>query len=688
MSEEQKKISVCPHDCPDCCSLLVTVKGGRVISVEGNPDHPFTKGFICGKMRHTPERLYSPLRIKTPLKRTGKKGKGTFQPITWEEALDEIHDRFNGIIQKYGAEAILPYSYGGTMGLINRNAGHPFFHRLGASRLLRTICSTTAETGWKYTIGRGISNDPECMVDSDLIILWGINAVSTNVHIMPLIKEARQKGAALVVIDPYRNRTAQQADIHIRLKPGTDTALAMGIMHLLVRNGWTDKDYIEKNTFGFNRLTQKLEEYTPERVEEITGVSKNNLLGLAQQYGRAGAPFIRLGLGMSRQRGGGMAVRTVACLPALVGAFEKRGGGITMMTGSYFELNMEAAVGESLLGQATPRMINMISLGSALTEMDTPPIQGLFIYHANPAAVVPNQNLVIKGLMREDLFTVVHEQLHTDTVDYADIVLPATTSLEHRDLYKSYGQCYLQLAEPVIPPAGEAKSNHDLFGLLAKRFGFDDPFFHRSSDQIIEEILEPESTFRKGINLDQLKQKHFVRLNLDRFENPFKNGFFTPSGKLEFFSERMKEDGLPPLPEYLPPEEITENPEQEKLYPLVLMTPPAHNFLNTVFGAVPSIRALEKQPGLMIHPEDASKRKIQDLKEVRVFNDLGECRLTVQITDATQPGVVVAESIWRPRDMHNRCGINCLTSDQEADMGQGPAFHFSRVEVGIVKEDN
>jgi len=632
-------------------------------------------------MKHYPEKVYSPLRIRTPLKRVGGKGEGNFRPITWEEAVEEIHERFSEIIRKFGAEAILPFSYGGTLGLINRNAGHPFFYRLGASRLDRTICSTTAEKGWDYTVGRGISNDPEGMVGSDLILLWGINAVSTNVHILPLVKEARSKGATLVVIDPYRNRTARLADIHIRLKPGTDTALALGIMHLLIENNWIDPDYISRHTLGFNRLKDSISEDSPGRVAKITGVPEETILDLARRFGQARAPFIRLGMGMSRQRGGGMAVRTVACLPALVGAFNKPGGGICLMTGSYFELNMEAVSGEALLGQRRPRTINMIALGRALTELDAPPVKGLFIYHSNPAVVVPEQDRVIRGLRREDLFTVVHEQFHTDTVDYADLVLPATTALEHKDLYKSYGQCYLQLAEQVIPPVGEAKSNHELFTLLAERFGFDDPFFKRETDRIIEELLQPESPYRKGIDLKILKEKQFARLHVGRFGNPFANGFFTPSGKLEFYSEEMAKDGLPPLPCYTPPdEEIEENPDKIP-YPLILMTPPAHNFLNTSFGMVPAIRDKEGPPTLMIHPEDAKQRGIEDGRKVLLFNERGRCKLTASVTGDTQPGVVVAESIWWKKYMEDGAGINCLTSAEEADMGGGPALHYSRVEV-------
>lgn len=683
---QQQHFSVCPHDCPDTCSLVVTVEDGRVTKVAGNPDHPYTRGFICGKVRRYPERVYSPLRIMTPLIRTGPKGQGRFRKISWDEAVEEIHERFTAIIDKFGAEAILPFSYGGTMGLINRNAGHAFFHRLGASRLNRTICSSTSEAGWGYTVGRGISNDPEGMVDSDLLLLWGINAVSTNVHILPLIKEARRKGAALIVIDPYRNRTAKLADLHVRLKPGTDTAFALGMMHILVKDDRIDRKYIDRFTLGFDALSRKLEEYPPARVAKITGVPEKILHDLAGRYGAARSPFIRLGVGMSRQSGGGMAVRTIACLPALAGAFAKPGGGITLMTGSYFELDMEAVTGESLLGNKRPREINMISLGLALNQIADPPIRGLFVYHSNPAAVVPDQNRVVRGLMREDLFTVVHEQMHTDTVDYADVVLPATTAMEHADLYKSYGHCYLQWAEPVIPPVGEAKSNHDLFALLAKRFGFHEPFFYRSADQIMHEILAPKSHYREGIDPDLLKQRRFMRLNVDRSGNPFGDGFFTPSGKLEFYSERMLRAGLPALPEYLPPAEVTEDPERRRRYPLILMTPPAHHFLNTTFGVLPSIRALEGRPTLMIHPSEAAPRGIRDGDAVSVTNERGECRLHALVTEDTQPGVIVAESIWRPQDMHNRWGINRLTSDREADMGGGPTFHYSLVQVERIDE--
>ncbi|NOY53404.1 MAG: molybdopterin oxidoreductase family protein [Deltaproteobacteria bacterium] len=676
MTANVRHLSVCPLDCPDTCGLIVNIEQGRVVSLAGNPAHPYTQGYICGKMRRYPEKIYSPGRIMTPLRRTGPKGSGTFEPISWDDALDEIHDRFQAIIDRYGAEAILPYSYSGTMGLIQRNAGHPFFYKLGASRLDRTICSSTAEAGWDYAAGRGISHDPEGMADSDLILLWGINAASTNLHILPFVKAARSKGAPLIVIDPYRNRTAKMADRHLMLKPGTDTALALGIMHLLIAEGWIDRNYIDGMTLGFDALRDQVRDFPPRRTAKITGLTETEIRDLAQSYGEADAPFIRLGMGMSRQRGGGMAIRSVACLPALTGAFAKRGGGITLMTGSYFELDMEAVQGEALLAGRTPRTFNMIHLGRILTEPQGPPVKGLFIYHSNPAATAPRQGKVMEGLRREDLFTIVHEQVRTDTVDYADLVLPATTFLEHTDLYKSYGHCYLQYAASALPPVGESKSNRELFRLLADRFGFTDPFFSRTTDEIIEELIAPPSSFRNGINLALLKEKGFARLNVDRGGNPFENGFFTPSGKFEFYSESMKKSGLPPLPDYRPPE-----PEERTRYPLILITPPAHHFLNSTFSGIESIRILEKEPSLWIHPDDAEARGIHNGDPIRLFNDEGECSLPARVTGETGRGVVVAESVWWPKSMQDNIGINALVSDEEADMGGGPAFHYSPVEV-------
>ncbi len=682
MTDRKQNLSVCPLDCPDTCSLVVGVENGRVVSLTGNPDHPYTRGFICGKMRHYPEKIYSPQRIRTPLRRTGPKGSGEFEPISWDSALDEIHDRFQDIIDQYGAEAILPYSYSGTMGLIQRNAGHPFFHKLGASRLDRTICSSTAEAGWKYSVGRGVSNDPEGMVDSDLIFLWGINAASTNVHLLPFVKEARKKGASLIVIDPYRNRTAKLADRHFLVKPGTDTALALGIMHLLIKEGWIDEHYIEEMTVGYKDLRAATRNYPPDRTAAITGLTEADIVDLAKLYGTAKSPFIRLGLGMSRQQGGGMAIRSVACLPALTGSFAKTGGGITLMTGSYFELDMEAVQGTSLLGGNTPRTVNMIHLGRALTDLKDPPVKGLFIYHSNPAATAPGQGKVMEGLCREDLFTVVHEQVHTDTFDYADLVLPATTFLEHADLYKSYGHCYLQYAAPAIDPVGESKSNGELFRLLADRFGFEDPFFRRSTDEIIEALLASPSVFRAGIDLPLLKEKGFARLNVERDGNPFNEGFFTPSGKFEFYSESMKEAGLPSLPDYCPPV-FTTGPDEMEQFPLVLMTPPAHHFLNSTFSGLESIQAQEKLPTLWIHPGDAADRGIKEGAPLRIFNEGGECFLTARVTDETSKGVVVAESVWWPKTMAGGFGINRLVSDNENDMGGGPAFHYNPVEVAL-----
>ena len=468
--------TVCPHDCPDTCSISATVEEGRVTACDGDPDHPFTQGFLCHKVHRYPERIYSPDRILHPLRRVGKKGEGRFVRITWDEALDEVAGRLTAIATTWGSEAILPYSYGGNMGLVARKAGHAFFHRLGATRLLRTICDTAAEEAWLATYGAGIGSDFEGAVRSDLVILWGINAVHTNIHGMRFVAEARRQGARLVVIDPYRTRTARLADTHLMPRPGTDAALALAIANVLIRDDLLDRDFIARGTVGFDAYRDEASRFPPERAAEITGVPAEAIRELARSYGRARAPFLRVGNGLQRHTNGGQAVRAIVCLPALVGAFDRPGGGALWETFDAFPMNWTAFEGESLQPHPT-RAVNMVQLGHALTALAAPPVQALFVYQSNPAAVCPEQAQVVAGLAREDLFTVVHEQMHTDTVDYADLVLPATTSFESLDLYRSYGHYYLQLARPVIPPQGEARSNWDLFRALAARMGFAEPIF-------------------------------------------------------------------------------------------------------------------------------------------------------------------------------------------------------------------
>ncbi len=674
LNELGYKRSVCPHDCPDTCGLLVGVEEGRVVSVKGDPDHPFTRGAVCEKVRHYGERIHSSLRVHHPLKRVGPKGAGAFKRISWDQALDEIVDRYRGIISDFGSEAILPYSYAGTMGVVQFHAGHPFFHKLGASRLKRTICSAAAEAGFSASMGNIPTTDIESSVDSDLIILWGTNTLSTNMHAWPFFLKARKKGAAIVAIDPYENRTAKKADFHLKLKPGTDAALALGIMNVLVKNNLLDETFIREHTIGFEKLKPRLNEYAPQRVADITGVPASQIQDLARRYGFARAPYIRTGWGPARQLKGGMAMRTIALLPALVGAIHKKGGGITRSTSAAFDFNMEAVIQESLDSTA-PRTINMVQLGSALIRLSDPPVKALHVYHSNPAVVAPDSAQVLQGLLREDLFTVVHEIVMSETALYADLVLPGATSMESTDLYRSYGHYYLQMAHPVIEPVGEARSALTVFQDLAHRFGFKEPCFSQSEPEIIESLLASGSPYLKGITLDRLETGRPVRLQV--LSDIIEGGFGTPSGKIEFYSQNMAAMGLDPLPNGEP----SVDREGEGRFKLQLITPPRHQFLNSTFNEIDDLRKKAGPATLMIHPDDAKKRGIEDHTQIRVYNDRGEVFLTARVTDETSPGVTVAEGIYWPRFMAGNHGINHLTSQELTDMGESCAFHCNLVEV-------
>lgn len=683
LSSEHVRKTVCPHDCPDTCSILATVEGGRVVRCDGDPEHPFTQGYLCHKVARYPERIYSPLRVLHPMRRIGAKGEGRFARITWDEALDEIADRFRRIAAEHGAEAILPFSYGGTLGIVQRNAGHALFHRLGASRLKRNICDTVGEVAWRCTVGRCLGTDPESIVHSDFIVVWGMNILHTNLHIMPFIRAAQANGARLIVIDPYRNRTAKRADAHLMTRPGTDGALALGVMHVLVRDDLVDGEYVARHTSGFEELRKVLPDYSPDRVSRITGLTTGEIEGFARGYGRARAPFIRVGIGLGRHTNGGMATRAIACLPGLVGAYARPGGGAVWETFEAFPLDLAKVRGEDLLAQPT-REINMVQLGDALAGPTDPPIRAIYVYHANPAANVPDQGRVLAGLRREDLFTVVHEQMHTDTVDYADIVLPATTSFEHTDLYRSYGHYYLQLAHPVIPPLGEARSNLEVFQLLAARMGFGEPIFRRSVEEIIRDALDVEDPLLAGITYEALAKGEPIRVNVARDRSPFHDGFPTPSGKLEFYSERMKADGLDPLPAYVPAAEGHENRTAE--FSLLLMTPPSKDLLNTSFGGVERMRRAEGRPRLKINPADAKGRRITHSRLARVYNRRGDCLLYAEVTEDVPAGLVVAESIWWNRHHPGGRGINQLTSQRLTDMGECSTLHESLVNVEPAEE--
>ncbi|MCZ6533740.1 MAG: molybdopterin oxidoreductase family protein [SAR324 cluster bacterium] len=679
----EHRISVCAHDCPDTCSIKVGVRDGRIISITGDEDHPITRGFLCGKVNRYAERVYSPLRIKTPLRRIAAKGEGRFAPISWDEALDEIASRFGEIMAAHGAEAILPYSYGGTIGQIGFYIGHRFFHRLGASRLERTICTGSAVEGLRMTMGIGLASDIEEIRDARLILVWGLNAVASHVHLMPFIRDARRKGARLVVIDTYRNATARQADWFIPVRPGTDAALALGMMREIIAAGLHDENFIDRYTVGFEDLRQACQPYTPQRVQEITGVPAQQLVTLARDYGRSEAAFIRLGLGLSRHSNGAMTVRSISCLPALTGAWERRGGGFLCFGWGSVCQN------QNYLRHPAPedppaRSINMVRLGEALLETRDPEIKALYVYNSNPAAVVPEQARVHEGLAREDLFCVVHEQLSTDTTDFADIVLPATTFMEHDDVLTSYGHNYLQISRAAIPAQGQAKSNLETFSLLARRMGLDDPVLRQSFQEVSGRMLAEAEFEDNGDALARLEAGQPLKMPFPAA--PWRQGLATPSGKFEFYSSKMEALGHSPVPAFVPSREGHLDNALKARYPLQLVTPPSQHFLNSSFGEAPSSLRLEQTPRIKLNPADAAVRGLVDGASCRAFNDRGECFLTVEVTGDTPPGTAVAESVWWPKLHPQRKGINQLTSAELTDLGRCARFHDGLIEVEATQE--
>jgi anaerobic selenocysteine-containing dehydrogenase len=670
MPREMKR-SVCPYDCPDTCGLLVEVKDGKAIKVSGDPEHPFTRGTLCVKMNGYQETVHSPLRLTRPLLRTGAKGTGEFRPISWEEAVDRIAESWQKIIGRYGSEAILPYSYAGTMGLIQRNAGHPFFHRLGASRLDRTICSPAKDVGWKVVMGETPAPHPDEVAESDLVILWGINAVATNIHFLHGVNRAKQKGASIWLIDTYQTITSSAADQTYIVRPGSDGSLALGLMHLLVRDDLIDHNFLTVHAQGFEELKEKiLPDFSPEKVSPLTGLSKETLESMAKAYGAAENPFIRLGSGLSRYGNGAMTIRSIVCLPALVGAYGKRGAGCLAGTSTGGAFAMNEILREDFMKRKT-RTINMNRLGWALNQLDDPPIQSLYIYHSNPAAVTPDQNQVLKGLGRKDLFTIVHERFMTDTARYADMVLPSTSSLEHSDLYRSYGTYCIQRAKPAIPPVGESKSNWEVFSLLAQRMGFKELFFKQMPDDLIDHLLSIPSPMREGIDHDALSAGKAVEISLP---SDARTRFKTPSGKIEILNPKESHS----LPCYLPP--------YEGDYPFRLMASPSLYALNSSFREREDLRKKEKGMFLQMNPADAAARGMKEGDPVIASNQLGEVSFTLHITPRVPAGVVVAEGVWWLSHCPGPRSVNALTSQRLTDQGGGSTFYDNTVDVRIRKK--
>lgn len=662
--------------------MLVHVKDGRAVRVMGDPDNPVTRGYLCIKTNHYVERVYSPDRVLYPLKRTGPKGSGQFERISWDEALRTIADRFRATIAEHGAEAILPYSYAGTIGTLHYGSmDRRFFHRLGASQLQRTICSAAGSAATTSVLGVRQGPDPEDMVEARLIVVWGVNVISSNTHQWPIIQEARRRGATLVVIDPYRYKGAREADWHLSPRPGTDAAFVLGVMHTLIREGWIDRDYIDRYTTGYEHLALRAAEWPPERAAAVTGIPEEEIIRFARLWWESRPAVLRVGYGLQRHTNGGSSVRAICMLPALTGHWRDRGGGFLLSNSGSYGFNSAALERPDLMPTPRPRTINMIELGKALTEVSDPPVKALFVYNSNPANVAPNQSRVLAGLSREDLFTVVHEQLFTDTCRYADIILPATTQLEHTDLMNSYWHLYVQLNEPAIAPLGEAVPNTELFRRLAKAMGFTEPCFADSDEELIRQALSGGSPYLEGITLERLQQEKIIKVN--RPAAPFaEGGFRTPSGKAEFYSEALAAAGLDPVVDYVPPaESIDGSPELAARYPIALITPAAHHFLNTTFANLPSMMKREGAPTVYLNPADAAVRGIRSGDWVRLFNDRGSVRLQAQVGDWSKPGVAISPSIWWSRFMPDGAGINVLTTDKVADMGGGASFHTNLVQV-------
>jgi anaerobic selenocysteine-containing dehydrogenase len=672
----------CHHDCPDTCAWIVTTENGKAIALEGDADHPYTRGTLCTKMDgFLTDVVYNPERVLHPLKRVGEKGEGRFERVGWDEALDAVAARLRRIIDEHGAEAILPYSFAGTIGMVQGwSLDHRFFSRLGATRLERTICGSTADAGLQVTMGTGTGLLPEDLLDSRFIIMWGGNPVVSNPHGWTIVEQAREAGARLVVVDPLRSPTAARADWHVRPRPGTDPALALGLMHVIVREGLHHADYVERHTVGFEPLKSRLEEYPPERVEQITGVKAEEVERLARAYATTRPAAIQVHIGLEKHRHGGMSYRAIACLPALVGAWREAGGGLLYGTSGLFEEAMNLGAMSSTGDERKVRSINMVQLGRALTDASLdPPVKAMIIYDSNPATIAPNQNVVVEGLKREDLFTVVLDHFVTDTARYADYVFPATTQAEHLDLLVPYGTRYVSLNLPAIEPRGEALPNTEFFRRLARRLGLEEPYLYTSDEDLARLAFKSEHPFLEGTPYERLQREGWAPLNLPSRRLPFaEGGFPTPSGKCELYSESMKAQRMDPLATYV----AAQPPSDEaSRYPLHFMSPKWNRFfVNSSHANRPRLEKAAGEPRLRIHPTDAARRGIEDRNRVRVFNQRGSVTLRAMVTDDMQPGIVIFLHGW----WASRIGgssANALTSDVLADLGGGSTLHDVWVEV-------
>jgi anaerobic selenocysteine-containing dehydrogenase len=671
--------------------MQVEVVDGVATKVSGDPAHSFTAGTLCAKVSRYPERTYHAERLKVPLKRVGKKGEGRFEPVSWDAALSDIALRLHTIAAR-DPQAILPYSYAGTMGYVQGDGmSERFFNRLGASKLDRTICSSAGVAGLNYTLGGAVGMDVEQFEHSKLILIWGSNSVTSNLHFWRLAQEAKRKGAKLIAIDPYASDTALKCHEHIALKPGTDAALALGLMHELIVHDWLDHDYIEQYTLGFAELRARALAYPPEVVAKICGLTSLQVKDLARDYAQIKSAAIRLNYGLQRVRGGANSVRAIVSLPALIGAWRDPAGGALLSASGFFPTDEQARQRPDLRASVqASRVINMSAIGDALAiPHDQTPIEAVIVYNSNPVAVAPDSEKVIAGFSREDLFCVVLEHFQTDTADYADYLLPATTQLEHFDLHKAYGHQYVMVNHPAIKPVGEARSNSSVFRELAQRLGFDEPCFKESDEALGRSSLNWSHPNLQGVSWEQVMTNGWARLKVSAA--PFAHGGWpTPSGKVEFFSERLAATGFDPLPQYLPPYESEAHaPDLFARFPLQLISPPARNFLNSSFVNIESLRKSTDAPSLEIHPVDAAARGIVNGMTVELVNDRGACSVRANVSERTREGVLVAWGIWwhklcQASAEHGPRNVNALTSQALTDHGRGATFYDCLVEVRTI----
>jgi anaerobic selenocysteine-containing dehydrogenase len=669
----QEVLGACPHDCPDTCALMTTVSEGRAIKVEGNPSHALTAGVLCHKVSRYPERTYHSERLLQPLRRIGPKGSGQFAPVSWDAALDEIATKLTHIAQT-SAHHILPYSYAGTMGVVQgEGMASRFFNTLGASRLDRTICASAGGEALTHTLGGKVGMHMPYFAESKIIVIWGSNPIVSNLHFWRIAQQAKRAGAKLICIDPRRSETAEKCDSHLPILPGTDAALALSIMHELIVNDWLDHEYLAQYTLGWPELKAHALSWSPERAAQICGIDASQIRDLANDYGTIQPAAIRLNYGVQRARGGGNAIRAVACLPALTGAWRHRAGGLLMSASGFKKLNSHAVQRPDLLAHRPTPLYNMSTIGDVLTQTDQ--IKALIVYNSNPLAVAPESAKVAQGFAREDLFTVVLEHFQTDTADYADIILPATTQLEHWDIHTSYGHTDVLLNQPAIAPVGQCRSNAQIFRDLARRMGFHDACFKDDDVTLCQQALQGT-----GIDWQSLLAQGWHSYDLP--EAPFAHGQFpTPSGKCEFYSERLQVLGLDALPQYI---ENYETSTTDVRFPLQMISPPARNFLNSSFVNIETLQDKEKQPLIEMHENDALSRGLIDGQVVQVFNDRGTYECVVRINQRAREGVVVGLGIWWRKLGRNGTNVNELTHQRLTDMGRAPTFYDCAVQVKAV----